>query len=103
MRAEDAFEIGIAGHCRKLDAKLGMRHRDPGRKKEVERDGEQRHDCSVVRHASILCCNVSKVELSRPRYKAFTEAAAVCAKAASSWPQSPVLSKIVRISSRREP
>src|SRR6266850_1084882 len=92
MRTEDAFEIGIAGRSRMSDTEIATRDRDPGRKKEVERYGEQCDDCSVVRHGGILCCSITNVELSFIRYKAFTEAAAVCANAAGSWPQSPVLS-----------
>src|SRR5262249_23109127 len=103
MRAENALEIEVAGGCRGPDAKIAMRYRDLGRKKEKERDGEQKHDCSVGRDDNILWCSVTNIELSLTPYNAFTAAAAVCANAASNWPQSPVLSKIVRISSRRAP
>jgi hypothetical protein len=77
MRAEYAFEIGIAGRSRMSDAKIATRGRDPGRKKEVERYSEQCDDCSVVRHDGILCCSMTNVELAFIRYKALTEAAAV--------------------------
>jgi hypothetical protein len=84
MRAEDAFEIGIAGRSRMSDTEIATRRRDASSKKEVERYGEQCDDGGVVRHGGILCCSMINVELFFIGYKAFTEAAAVCANAASS-------------------
>jgi len=57
MRAEDAFEIGIARRCRELDAELGVRRRHASRQKEIERYCQQCDDCGVMRHGDILRCN----------------------------------------------
>jgi hypothetical protein len=54
VRAENALKVQIARRCRKLHTESAASRRNPRRKEEIERYNEQRGDCGVLRHATIL-------------------------------------------------
>jgi hypothetical protein len=101
MRAEDAFEIGIAGRSWMSDTDIATRRRHASSKKEVERYSEQCDDGGVVRHDGILRCSMTNVELSFIRYTSFTEAAAVRAHQTNIDRVTLVNTKILRVAAER--